>query len=226
MGVIELAEPEMHANHSQEVEKLLERGRQSGGTLTYDEINDLLAGEDLDAESLDEILETVSSEGIQVVEKLPEVAEAAPPAPASTLELPDEELPSTEGIPPDDSVRMYLREIGRVPLLTPKEEIEYAKQLEKSNLLLKLQRVWNYCTDVLGFEPATDAIERAVERSGDKDLREEMDTLDDAIKRLAPEVDYTAMSTREMFEYFGSYLAQRAADLQTRNVPPPVRWRR
>ena len=61
---------------------------------------------------------------------------------------------------------MYLREIGRVPLLTPKEEIEYAKQLEKSNLLMKLQRVWNYCTDVLGFEPAIDAIEGAVERSG------------------------------------------------------------
>ena len=41
-GVIELAEPEMHANHSQEVEKLVERGRQSGGTLTYEEMNDML----------------------------------------------------------------------------------------------------------------------------------------------------------------------------------------
>ena len=211
--MIELAEPELHANHSQEVEKLLERGRQSGGTLTYDEINDLLAGEDLDAESLDEILETVSSEGIQVVEKLPEAAEAAPPAaaPASTLELPDEELSTTEGIPPDDSVRMYLREIGRVPLLTPREEIEYAKQLEKSNLLMKLQRVWNYCTDVLGFSPATDAIEGAVERSGDKELHEEMDALDDAIKRLSPEIDVSLMSKSELFDYYGSYLTQRAA---------------
>ncbi len=209
----------MHASHSQEVEKLLERGRQSGGTLTYEEINDLLAGEDLDAESLDEILETVSNEGIQVVEKLPEAAEAAPPpAPASTLELPDEELSSTEGIPPDDSVRMYLREIGRVPLLTPKEEIEYAKQLEKSNLLLKLQRVWNYCTDILGFEPSVDSIEGAVERSGDKELREEMDMLDEAIKRLSPEVDYSAMTTGEMNEYYRGYLAQRATDIQTRRT--------
>ncbi len=203
MGVIELAEPEMHANHSQEVEKLVERGRASGGTLTYEEINDLLAGEDLDAESLDEILETVSNEGIQVVEKLPEVVEAPPPAaPASTLELPDEELSSTEGIPPDDSVRMYLRAIGRVPLLTPREEIEYAKQLEKSNLLMKLQRVWNYCTDMLGFVPAIAAIEGAVERSADKELREEMDTLDDAIKRMAPEQDYSVMPTRDMFAHY------------------------
>jgi len=215
--VIELAEPELHANHSQEVEKLLERGRQSGGTLTYEEINDLLSGEDLDAESLDEILETVSNEGILVVDKLPEVVEAAPPtAPASTLELPDEELSSTDGIPPDDSVRMYLRAIGRVPLLTSREEIEFAKQLEKSNLLLKLQRVWNYCTEKLEFAPAIDAIEGAVERSGDKELHDEMETLDDAIKRMAPDVDYTVMTTSEMFDYYSGYLAHRASDALTR----------
>jgi len=205
----------MHTSHSQEVEKLLERGRQSGGMLTYEEINDLLAGEDLDAESIDEILETVSNEGIQVVEKAPEATEAAAPAaaaPSNSLELPDEELVSTEGIPPDDSVRMYLREIGRVPLLTPKEEIEYAKQLEKSNLLMKLQRVWNYCTEILGFEPGIDQTENAVERSGDHELRDEMDVLDDAIKRLPPEQDPFSMSVPEITEYYTQYLAQRAND--------------
>ncbi|HEX2948982.1 MAG TPA: RNA polymerase sigma factor RpoD [Armatimonadota bacterium] len=218
-GVIELAESHMHS-HSQEVEKLLERGRQSGGMLTYEEINDVLAGEDLDADSIDEILETVSSEGIQVVEKLPESAETARPATAAAgpLELPDEEVSSTEGIPPDDSVRMYLREIGRVPLLTPKEEIEYAKQLEKSNLLMKLQRVWNYSTARLGFEPAIDQIEGAVERSGDKDLRELMDIFDDAIKRLPSERDAANMNVDEMFTYFTEFLEQRANDFATRRA--------
>jgi RNA polymerase primary sigma factor len=208
----------MHTSHSQEVEKLLERGRQSGGVLTYEEINDILSGEDLDADSLDEILETVTNEGIQVVEKVPETTEAARPAAPSTgpLELPDEELSSTEGIPPDDSVRMYLREIGRVPLLTPKEEIEYAKQLEKSNLLHKLQRVWNYCTDILDCEPSIDSIEGAVERSGDKPLREVMDVLDDAIKRLPPERDASQMSVEEVSEYYATFLAQRAADAVAR----------
>ncbi|MHB9132300.1 MAG: RNA polymerase sigma factor RpoD [Armatimonadota bacterium] len=208
----------MHTSHSQEVEKLLERGRQSGGMLTYEEINDMLSSEDLDAESLDEILETVSNEGIQVVEKIPEAGETARPATGTTgpLELPDEELSSTEGIPPDDSVRMYLREIGRVPLLTPKEEIEYAKQLEKSNLLMKLQRVWNYCTDTLGFEPKIDEIEAAVERSGDKVLRETMDLLDDAIKRMADEDAIDRMSVPEATEYFSNFLSQRAVDAATR----------
>ncbi len=210
----------MHMSHSQEVEKLLERGRQSGGVLTYEEINDILAGEDLDAESIDEILETVSSEGIQIVEKLPEAAEVPrpPTAAASTLELPDEELVSTEGIPPDDSVRMYLREIGRVPLLTPKEEIEYAKQLEKSNLLMKLQRVWDYCTDILGFEPTVDATEGAVERSGDRALHETMDILDDAIKRLPMERDPMTMSVEESLEYFSGFLTQRASDFAQRRA--------
>jgi RNA polymerase primary sigma factor len=217
--VNELAEESHMHSHSQEVDKLLERGRQSGGMITYEEINDILAGEDLDADSIDEILETVTNEGIQVVEKLPEAAEPARPAAAAgPLELPDEELSSTEGIPPDDSVRMYLREIGRVPLLTPKEEIEYAKQLEKSNLLMKLQRVWNYCTETLGFEPAIDQIEGAVERSGDKSLRDVMDILDDAIKRLSPERDPASMSAEEMAEYFRNFLAQRANDFATRRA--------
>ncbi|MHB9024175.1 MAG: RNA polymerase sigma factor RpoD [Armatimonadota bacterium] len=210
----------MHTSHSQEVEKLLERGRQSGGMLTYEEINDLLSGEDLDADSLDEILETVSSEGIQVVEKLPETSEEARPPAATTgpLELPDEELTTTEGIPPDDSVRMYLREIGRVPLLTPKEEIEYAKQLEKSNLLMKLQRVWNYCTDTLKFEPSVRQIERAVERSGDRAVRESMDVLDEALKRLTPERDIDQMSVSEVTDYYGAYLTQRASDAANRRM--------
>lgn len=211
----------MHASHSQEVEKLIERGRASGGMLTYEEINDLLAGEDLDADSIDEILETVTGEGIQVVEKVPEASEPAQPpaaATASTLELPDEELTSTEGIPPDDSVRMYLREIGRVPLLTPKEEIEYAKQLEKYNLLRKLQNVWNYCTEILGFTPGVDQIEAAVERSGDRSLREVMEVMDDAIKRLPLERDPSLMSVTEMLEYYSNYLAMRASDAATRRV--------
>ncbi|HEY3377481.1 MAG TPA: RNA polymerase sigma factor RpoD [Armatimonadota bacterium] len=214
-----MAESHMHS-HSQEVEKLLERGRQSGGVLTYEEINDVLAGEDIDAESLDEILETVSSEGIQVVEKLPETPETPrpPTASAGPLELPDEELSSTEGIPPDDSVRMYLREIGRVPLLTPKEEIEYAKQLEKSNLLMKLQRVWNYSTQTLGFEPAVEQVENAVERSGDRPLRDTMDILDDAIKRLPPERDASKMDVAEMTTYYTNFLSQRANDFATRRA--------
>ena len=220
-GVMELADSNIQSHgHSQEVDKLLERGRQSGGVLTYEEVNDLLSGEELDPESMDEILEAVGSEGIQIVEKIPEVPE--PPRPPATttgpLELPDEEISSTEGIPPDDSVRMYLREIGRVPLLTPKEEIEYAKQLEKSNLLMKLQHVWNYCTTMLEFEPAIDQIEGAVERSGDKSIRDVMDVLDDSIKRMSPERDPFTMTVAEMYDYFSRFLIQRAGDFAARRA--------
>ena len=221
-GVKELADSQVHSqsnSHSQEIDKLLERGRQSGGVLTYEEVNDLLAGDEIDAESLDEILEAVGNEGIQIVEKIVEVPEPVrPPATTGALELPDDEIPSTDGIPPDDSVRMYLREIGRVPLLTPKEEIEYAKQLEKSNLLMKLQRVWDYCTTTLQFEPAIDQIESAVERSGDKAIHDTMDVLDDSIKRMQPDLDPLTMNTQEMFDYFSRFLLQRAGDFATRRA--------
>jgi len=200
------------------VEKILERGRLNNGLVTYDEINEILAGEDVDEHSVDDILEIIGAEGIQVVEKVPELAEPARPATAPTgqLELPDEEVSSTEGIPPDDSVRMYLREIGRVPLLSPKEEIEYAKSLEKSNLLLKLQHVWNYCTDALHFEPSIDSIENAVERSGDHELHDVMDIIDDSIKRLLPDTSIKNKPLEEMHKYFINFLTQRVKDIRNR----------
>ena len=87
--------------------------------------------------------------------------------------------------------------------------------MEKYNLLMKLQRVWNYCTDMLGFEPAIDAIEKAVERSGDKKLRVAMDTLEEALKRLPLETDFNAWPTQEVFDY--SSLTSRNA----RRIPIP-----
>ncbi len=205
-------------NHAPALEKILERSRLNNGMVTYDEINEILAGEDVDEHAAEDILELVTAEGIQVVEKIPDLVEQPRPvtAPTGQLELPDEEVPSTEGIPPDDSVRMYLREIGRVPLLSPKEEIEFAKSLEKSNLLLKLQHVWNYCTDALHFEPSVGSIETAVERAGDHILHETMDILDDSIKRLVPETSIKNKQLEEMHDYFVNYLTQRVKDIRTR----------
>jgi RNA polymerase primary sigma factor len=123
-----------------EVSKLLDRGRQRG-VLTYDEINDVLArGESLDAEQIDDILQSFESEGIQVVEKAKEnPGEADTAAPAADedpllkeIEIREEDLSTIEGIPIDDSVRMWLREIGKTPLLSTEEEIELARRIENA----------------------------------------------------------------------------------------------
>jgi RNA polymerase primary sigma factor len=125
-----------------EVSKLLDRGKRRG-MLTYDEINDALGRhEGLDAEQLDDILQSFENEGIQVVDKakdaLAGVEADAPAADEDALlkdiEIREEDLSTVEGIPIDDSVRMWLRTIGRTPLLSTEEEIELAKAIEdKSN---------------------------------------------------------------------------------------------
>jgi RNA polymerase sigma factor RpoD-like protein len=176
---------------SGELQRLLEQGRKQGGVLTYEEINDTLSEERVDPDQLDEILQMVGDEGIRVIEKPEEseretatrVAERRGAA-RTAVAQPEEEIPPVEGIPPDDSVRMYLREIGRVQLLTPEEEVELAKRLERATILSKLQAIWTHSMDVLGKTPRFSDITRAIAASSDPDLRAEIDLIDSVIKRL------------------------------------------
>jgi len=118
-----------------EVAKLLNRGKQQG-MLTYDEINEALRTE-VDPDQIEDIFNLAESEGIQVVETPRETSANRPQPRAETedvvlkdIEIREEDTPSVEGIPIDDSVRMWLREIGKTPLLTSAEEIRLAKKIE------------------------------------------------------------------------------------------------
>jgi RNA polymerase primary sigma factor len=116
-----------------EVTKLLDRGKRQG-ILTYDEVNEALRSE-VDPDQIDEIFGLVESEGIQLVDAARTSAPAAPrPAGEENvlkdIEIREEDSPNVEGIPIDDSVRMWLREIGKTPLLTSSEEMRLAKNIE------------------------------------------------------------------------------------------------
>ncbi len=110
------------------VKELLEAGK-AKGVLTYKEIIEQLGELELDTDQIDKILETLENAGIEVVNESKAVSE---PEPEPTLELIDEDIDLSvpEGISIDDPVRMYLKEIGKVQLLSADEEIQLAKRME------------------------------------------------------------------------------------------------
>jgi len=109
------------------IKKLIERGKKRG-SLTYEEINAVFDNvEDLDPERMDALFEEIAAMGLEVVEEQKEEKPAA-----------DESAPEVDPLPAgmslDDPVRMYLKEIGRVPLLSMDEEKQLAMAIESGEL--------------------------------------------------------------------------------------------
>ena len=112
------------------VQELLDEG-QDRGYVTHEDIERHLPAESWDADTLDRIFTNLQEMGIDVVDK---ANISSIPTPSDTREefIPtiDSELTKLDDIPLTDPVRMYLREIGKVSLLTAAEEVDLAKRME------------------------------------------------------------------------------------------------
>ncbi len=123
-----------------QVNKLISLGKEKG-YLLYDEVNDLLPSDVHSAEDLSDLLSMFDSEGIEIVD-----SPRAKTAESISLDKTDEvkgdeggedvELDLTPGAldKTNDPVRMYLREMGTVPLLTREGEVEIAKRIERGQM--------------------------------------------------------------------------------------------
>jgi RNA polymerase primary sigma factor len=158
---IERRVPAMPEDRQSQLKLLIARGKEQG-YLTYSQVNDHLPSEIVDPEQIEDIVNTINDMGIPVYEKAPDtesLLQNEPSAPAdeeaieeaaAALAALDAELGRTT-----DPVRMYMREMGTVELLTREGEIRIAKRIEEG--LDAVRRA-------LAMYPATyDFIQRAYE---------------------------------------------------------------
>jgi RNA polymerase primary sigma factor len=118
-----------------DIKKLIDTGKEKG-YLTYDQVNDLIPHDVHSPEDLDDLLTTIGTQGIDVLE--------GPKLPSAALDKKFDESEEGEDVELDltpgalektnDPVRMYLREMGTVPLLTREGEVEIAKRIERGQL--------------------------------------------------------------------------------------------
>jgi len=115
------------------VKALIEKGKKQG-FLTFDEITVISSTYDEDdPEKGNELVEEIMSQGIEITE-MPDLApvEEERDEPAAEAQAEAEEIPVPPGVALDDPVRMYLKEIGRVPLLGMAQEQDLAKRIERA----------------------------------------------------------------------------------------------
>ena len=122
--------------YEEDIDKLIDTGKEKG-YLTYGEVNDLLPGDITTPDDLDDLLTTINTQGIDVGagdERMSSSRDAYEPEAGE--ESDDVELDLSPGTleKTNDPVRMYLREMGTVPLLTREGEVEIAKRIERGQI--------------------------------------------------------------------------------------------
>ena len=172
---------EAKAKFQEKLTALLELGKKKKNILEYQEISDFFKDMNLDAEKFELVLDYLEHNGIDVL-KMTEDDDTDDIIldEEDEVEVEKIDLSVPEGVSVEDPVRMYLKEIGKVPLLSAEEEIDLAQKMEEGNvaqekIIILKKRI----------EESEDEAEIADLKEEIKTLQKDVDAGADAKKRLA-----------------------------------------
>ncbi len=172
---------EAKAKFQEKLTALLELGKKKKNILEYQEISDHFKDLNLDAEKFELVLDYLEHNGIDVL-KMTEDDDADDIIldEEDEVEVEKIDLSVPDGVSVEDPVRMYLKEIGKVPLLSAEEEIDLAQKMEEGNvaqekIVILKKRI----------EESEDEAEIADLKEEIKTLQKDVDAGADAKKRLA-----------------------------------------
>jgi RNA polymerase primary sigma factor len=114
-----------------DVEAIIARGRQKG-SLTFDELNEALSGFALDPDEIEDLLHTLSDEGIPVVRRVPE-GKTPEDDTSDDVKTAETTIVAMDRVPIDDPIRMWLKEAAKGRLLTHPQEVELARGIERGD---------------------------------------------------------------------------------------------
>ena len=169
------------AKFSEKMKELLALAKKKKNVLEYQEISDFFSDMELDAEQFDKILEFLEHNNVDVLRITDDDDD-------SNIILSDEDevdmeqidLSVPDGVSVEDPVRMYLKEIGKVPLLSAEEEINLAQRMEEGNVATEKIQLLK-----ARMEEAEDEAEKAEIQEEIKAMQKDIDLGSDAKKRLA-----------------------------------------
>ena len=173
---------EMKAKFQEKMKELLEIGKKKRNILEYQEISDFFKDMNLDAEKMEEILDILEKHNVDVLKIVDDdddddeiILEAD-----DEVEMESIDLSVPDGISVEDPVRMYLKEIGKVPLLSAEEEIELAQKMETGNVAAEKIQILKS-----RIEETDDEAEKEEIRAEIKELQKDEGVGAEAKKRLA-----------------------------------------